>query len=107
MVEAYPLTKEVVVIRPKWLFTKNTGLRKVVDHVLGLMPAQSQKVKVVGYLMTRHWILPIPPSFFFMPYLVEFVLWSIFIELCSCSNSLAYGGQETSRWRIQVKDKLF
>ncbi len=39
---------EVAVNRPRRLFTKNTGLREVVDAVWGLTPAQCRKVKEVG-----------------------------------------------------------
>ena|ERR1700737_980209 len=42
-----------------------------------------------------HRILPIPLSFFFVPCLVEFASWIVFIEFCICSSALAKGGQET------------
>jgi hypothetical protein len=40
------------VTRPRRLFTKNTGLCKVVRTCMGLTPAQYRKVKEVGDLMT-------------------------------------------------------
>ncbi len=43
-----PSAMRVAVNRPRRLFTKNTGLRKVVRPVWGLTPAQCRKVKEVG-----------------------------------------------------------
>ncbi len=47
-----PIAIWVAVKRSRRLFTKNTGLRKVVsDAVWGLTPAQCRKVKEVGQVL--------------------------------------------------------